>query len=215
MFFLIFPLLAGLLALTGRRGAFAFAAGVSLFFLVLFGLFAAFVLASPAGPFFWVAISGLPAVLLASIFSILAFKHAKAGLEHRKSLASRESAGGLLTFTFIGFVVGALLVGTIGAVEIDRILARAGEAADVRIVSGAATGASEPYAPGTLTVPAGTTVTWFNGDSMPHTVTSDTGEFDSGIVHPGAIWERTFPIPGSYAYHCNPHPWMTGNITVT
>ncbi len=63
-------------------------------------------------------------------------------------------------------------------------------------------------------VRAGTTVRWTNGDQLQHTVTADDGGFDSGLIDPGKAYERLFDRPGTYAYHCTPHPFMTGQIVV-
>lgn len=63
------------------------------------------------------------------------------------------------------------------------------------------------YATPTLTVKAGTTVTWVNRDSMPHTVTADDGTFESGMMDGGATWSHTFDAPGTYTYHCLPHSY--------
>lgn len=71
------------------------------------------------------------------------------------------------------------------------------------------------YEPSQLTVSAGTTVTWTNYGSTPHTVTSDDGKFNSGNIAPGAQYSYTFAQPGSYPYHCTIHPSMKGTITVT
>jgi len=38
--------------------------------------------------------------------------------------------------------------------------------------------------------------------------------FDSGMMDHDAMWSRMFDEPGKYAYHCDPHPWMKGNVTV-
>ena len=70
------------------------------------------------------------------------------------------------------------------------------------------------FTPGTLTVAAGTTVTWTNNDSTTHTVTSDTGAFGSGNLTPGSSFSHTFAGPGSYAYHCSIHTSMRGTVTV-
>ncbi len=71
------------------------------------------------------------------------------------------------------------------------------------------------FQPATLNVPAGTTVTWNNQDSVQHTVTSDVqGLFDSGAIAPGKKFTYTFPAPGSYSYHCSIHPGMKGTIVV-
>jgi plastocyanin len=70
------------------------------------------------------------------------------------------------------------------------------------------------FAPAELTVPVGTTVTWTNQDSAPHTVTADDGAFDSGRMDQGATFSFTFDTAGTYAYHCDFHPNMTATITV-
>jgi plastocyanin len=70
------------------------------------------------------------------------------------------------------------------------------------------------YNPQTLTVKAGDQVTWTNTGSLAHTVTADDGSFDSGNLNPGDTWSFTFSKPGTYAYHCAPHPWMKATIVV-
>ena len=70
------------------------------------------------------------------------------------------------------------------------------------------------FAPGSLTVMAGTKVTWRNNDYMAHTVTSDTGLFDSGSIGTSGSYIYTFSTAGTYSYHCNFHPGMTGTIIV-
>jgi plastocyanin len=66
-----------------------------------------------------------------------------------------------------------------------------------------------------ITVPVGTTVTVRNDDSAPHTFTADDGSFDSGSIDGGGTFEFTFTEAGTFAFHCNIHPSMTGTITVT
>jgi plastocyanin len=81
--------------------------------------------------------------------------------------------------------------------------------------SGQAVGiANFAYSPGTLTVTAGSKVTWTNSDSTAHTVTFDAGP-DCGRVASGAAVSADFSAPGSYAYHCTIHPSMRGTITVS
>jgi hypothetical protein len=49
----------------------------------------------------------------------------------------------------------------------------------------------------------------------PHTV-SDAGEFNSGLLAPGAIFTLTFNEPGNYPYFCKIHPdTMVGTVIVT
>ncbi|MFA5107700.1 MAG: cupredoxin family copper-binding protein [Patescibacteria group bacterium] len=68
------------------------------------------------------------------------------------------------------------------------------------------------FSPATLTVTAGTAVTWVNNDSVTHTVTASA--FNSGDLAPGQTYTFTFSTPGTYAYSCSIHPTMTGTIIV-
>lgn len=70
------------------------------------------------------------------------------------------------------------------------------------------------FHPMTLTVRAGTTVTWTNQDSSTHTVTAVAGGFDSGNMPQGMTFSHTFPTAGTYAYRCNIHQYMTGSVVV-
>lgn len=65
-----------------------------------------------------------------------------------------------------------------------------------------------------LTVKAGTTVTWTNGDDIPHTVTSNTGVFKSKVLDTGDRFSFTFAKAGQFGYFCSLHPHMTGTIFV-
>jgi plastocyanin len=71
------------------------------------------------------------------------------------------------------------------------------------------------FADGTLTIPAGTTVTWVNNDQDGHTTTSDTGLWDSGELPQSATFAFTFTTPGTYPYSCLDHPGMVGTVIVT
>lgn len=70
------------------------------------------------------------------------------------------------------------------------------------------------YEPQNITVHMGDKVTWTNTGSLVHTVTADNGAFDSGNLNPGDTWSFSFNTAGTFAFHCTPHPWMTGTITV-
>lgn len=70
------------------------------------------------------------------------------------------------------------------------------------------------FQPATLTIPVGTTVTWTNQDTAPHTSTSDTGVWNSGTLSTGQSYSRTFSQPGTFPYHCNVHPNMHGTVVV-
>lgn len=70
------------------------------------------------------------------------------------------------------------------------------------------------FSPATLTVTAGTTVSWRNDQGVTHTVTADDGSFDSGDVVQGAEFSQVFATAGTFAYHCTIHDTMTGTVTV-
>jgi len=86
----------------------------------------------------------------------------------------------------------------------------------VIIANGASENASLGFEPSNITIVIGVnnTVVWKNEDSDAHTATSDTPEFDSGMIPPGGIFTHTFLRAGTYPYHCDPHPWMTGVVIV-
>jgi len=70
------------------------------------------------------------------------------------------------------------------------------------------------FSPATITVTAGTTVTWTNKDNVTHSVTSDTGMFESGDLSNGNTFKYTFSTQGSYDYHCRFHGAMIGKVIV-
>jgi plastocyanin len=210
-------LLAAFLSFKAKRSTFLLAAVVSVLLLLLFGIFLVPVLLNPADPSFWLAVSGIPVLLLVLVFSILCARSAKEGVPTKPYLSSVRSTGGLMTIAVVGFVVGGLVVGNIAATSIARVLQGSQEPPDIRIVPGAsAVGFPSPYQPQTFDVSVGGTVVWYNGDTAIHTITSDgSGQFDSGNVLPGNTFRHTFTAAGTFPYHCNPHPWMTGTVVVT
>jgi len=70
------------------------------------------------------------------------------------------------------------------------------------------------FSPQTLTISVGTTIIWKNNTTAPHTVTSDNGVFGSGTIAPGGTFSFKFTSAGTFAYHCNIHPYMMATITV-
>jgi plastocyanin len=72
------------------------------------------------------------------------------------------------------------------------------------------------YHPVTLTVAAGTAVTFTNDDATAHTATSmsTSPPFDTGTLKPGQSKTITLSKSGTYAYYCQFHPFMRGTITV-
>ena len=88
------------------------------------------------------------------------------------------------------------------------------------------------YSPAEIEVTAGTTVTWTNDDDVLHTVTSGRqaeqgvpgvsdgkdprpdGTFDGQLDGESTTFEFTFDEPGTYAYYCDIHVGMVGEVVV-
>ena len=70
------------------------------------------------------------------------------------------------------------------------------------------------FTPVTISVPAGTTVTWTNHDDTPHTVTASDRSFGSTAIDTDAQFTETFGTPGTYSYFCSIHPFMTAKVIV-
>ena len=75
------------------------------------------------------------------------------------------------------------------------------------------------YIPSTIVVEKGKSVTWINGDSSFHSVTSGfypepSGLFDSGHLDPYESYTLSFDEYGVYDYFCTLHPWMKAQVIV-
>ena len=70
------------------------------------------------------------------------------------------------------------------------------------------------FGPQTLTVGAGSTVTWTNLDQEPHTIVSDAGLFRSNAIDTNETFSFRFDQPGTYRYLCTLHPQMLGVVVV-
>jgi plastocyanin len=83
-------------------------------------------------------------------------------------------------------------------------------------VSGAVTVSIKNYMfmPMSLTVKAGTKVTFHNDDQTTHTATANNGAFDTGNVAPGKSVTVTMTKTGVAKYHCAFHAFMMATITV-
>jgi len=68
------------------------------------------------------------------------------------------------------------------------------------------------FIPSEITVAPGTTVTWVNNGTMPHTVVNQS--FRSKFLVKDAKFSFTFTTPGDYDYLCSIHPNMKGKIIV-
>ena len=97
---------------------------------------------------------------------------------------------------------------------------------EVTIVEGAAALGNKAFSPDSINVKLGQNVSWTNGDSQFHTVTSGTGpddpnvanEFDSKALTPGEKFSHAFnneSLAGTdLAYFCQIHPTMVGTIAI-
>ena len=70
------------------------------------------------------------------------------------------------------------------------------------------------FAPPTLTVHVGSSVTWKNEDDMVHVVKEQNGAFTSDALDTGDTFSHTFSQVGTVDYFCAIHPHMTGRIVV-
>jgi plastocyanin len=71
------------------------------------------------------------------------------------------------------------------------------------------------FDPATIEIPAGSTVTWTNNDTVPHTATAlDRSVLQSGTIQPGQSFSQTFNTPGTFPYFCEFHANMKGTIVV-
>ena len=114
----------------------------------------------------------------------------------------------------LGLMVGAVAVTALLAATLPELTA-AGEA----VVAAAASAPTVKidnftFAPATLTVTAGTTVTWKNEDDSPHRIGDKKGTFKSAALDTDDTFSHTFAAPGEYPYICTIHPYMVGKIVV-
>jgi plastocyanin len=92
--------------------------------------------------------------------------------------------------------------------------ATSGASASVSIPIGAAALTTTAFSPDVADLAVGTTVTWTNNDSVPHTSTADASLWNSGTVAPGGRFSFTFQTSGTFSYHCAIHPGMVGTVIV-
>ncbi len=64
----------------------------------------------------------------------------------------------------------------------------------------------------TVKIAPGTTITWKNYDSAPHSVIGP--DFKSPTLNQGQSFSHTFSKEGTFSYFCGFHPNMSGEIIV-
>ena len=71
------------------------------------------------------------------------------------------------------------------------------------------------FSPASLTIAAGSTVTWTNDDNVIHTVRATDGSFDSGDIAVGASYSKTFSATGTINYNDMHNTSMTGVLIIS
>jgi plastocyanin len=69
------------------------------------------------------------------------------------------------------------------------------------------------FHPSTLRVKRGARVAFVNSSNVTHTATR-AGSFNTGHIKPGTSVTIHFKEKGTFAYHCNIHPFMKGKVVV-
>jgi plastocyanin len=113
----------------------------------------------------------------------------------------------------------ALLSGGVALVAGSLALPNAPQAQSADVAAPAATATEVridnfTFSPATLTVTAGTTVTWINGDDIPHAIAAKDRSFRSKTLDTDDRFSFVFGMPGAYDYFCTLHPHMVGKIIV-
>ena len=71
------------------------------------------------------------------------------------------------------------------------------------------------FSPNRITVRAGVPITVVNDDNVTHTFTANGGAFDTGDLGSDHRDHVTVQRAGTYAFHCEIHPFMTGTARVS
>ena len=104
-------------------------------------------------------------------------------------------------------VAASVVLALVALPAAERTVAAGPSTADIKIDNFS-------FAPATLTVKAGTQITWTNGDDIPHTVVSDDHTFKSKVLDTDEKFTFTASKPGTYSYFCSIHPKMTAKVVV-
>ena len=100
------------------------------------------------------------------------------------------------------------------AASVAASMAASSAASQAPAASDAITIQNFAFAPASLTVKSGATVTWTNMDSPKHSVKWDDGTTGSDPLATGATYTRTFAAAGTFTYVCGIHASMKGTIVV-
>jgi plastocyanin len=117
----------------------------------------------------------------------------------------------------VRIVVLASIVPLVALVAVLVTLNVTGDAAGVATTDHAGTAITIKdfrYSPDPIEVKVGASVTVTNDDGTAHTLTADDERFDTGTLDGGARKTVVIHAPGTYAYHCDIHNYMTGKVVV-
>jgi len=120
-------------------------------------------------------------------------------------------------FAVVGIaLIVAISIAAVGFVFYGNLVPSTPTVVVVIIQNGAGENLHLGFDPAKITIMIGVnnTVVWKNEDSDWHTAHSNIPEFNSGLIQAGDSFTHTFLRAGTYPYHCDPHPWMTGVVTV-
>jgi plastocyanin len=112
-----------------------------------------------------------------------------------------------IVFVLMLSSASASALGNSGAAQTASGAASTDSSAEVKIDNFA-------FTPATITVKAGTQVTWINHDDIPHTVDSTEGKFKSAALDTDDKFQFRFTESGEYPFFCRMHPKMTGKVIV-
>ncbi len=143
----------------------------------------------------------LVAEILAVVLIAATFIPSIAASDEPAGTAVVAGAAAVAAVAFVGF-------GIYWANSYETTTAAAGGPASVTIID-------FTFTPQSLTVPAGSTVTWTNNDSLEHSIQAADKGFVGPAIGQGASYQVKFDAPGDYPYICGIHNRMTGTITVT
>ena len=72
------------------------------------------------------------------------------------------------------------------------------------------------FSPATLTISAGSTITFVNGDNAVHGIrTDDSTTINSNPIAPGFSYVFRKDTAGVFNYHCSQHPSVKGTFILT
>jgi plastocyanin len=145
---------------------------------------------------------------------------------HARRRTRRREGGALVAFASLTAILSALFIFDAATVHPTATAKSPSGITTLNVAKAAAVAATSAttieiknyaFAPATVSVAAGTEVTWVNEDSVPHTVTTKSGpaSFDSGQIASGGSYSVIFESAGTYSYYCIDHPQMTASVTVT